>query len=418
MLSEALKNTLHRVAKDEGFGEYEIETKIGSSHGDNYVGILIAVTISGTKNVNNQSKYEELSLICKTPPVDENRRKILKSNLVFDREIYVYSKLLPAFTSFQQNQGLSEADSFLSFPKVYACEANEKDGNYILIMEDMRSKNYEMWPKEKEISLDHELRIMTELGKFNGVAFAMKTQRPDQFAEFNQMNDLFVDVVSRGLFRSLVLKSIERAANALKNPKYKQFMNNIRSNCEQKLEYYLSGTCNKDFTVIGHSDCWSNNFLFQYFDKNKTQLKSICFLDWQFTHSCSPALDLLYNIFSSTDKNFREKHYEQLLQAYHSSLSTTIEKLGSDPDGLFSYENLQNELKKFGEFTLLVVPMLLLVKITNPKDIKPIGDYSACVERGEEIDLINNLDEETQEKFSGLINDLFDDLVRLGYINI
>lgn len=147
-------------------------------------------------------------------------------------------------------------------------------------------------------------------------------------------------------------------------------------------------------------------------------MDSICLLDWQFTHFSSPALDLLYNIFSSTDKQFREKHFEELLQTYHSSLSTTIEKLGSDPDKLFSYENLQNELKRFGEFTLLVAPMLILVKIANPTDINPMDEYSACVERGEDTDLIKDLDEETEEKFGKLFNDLFNDLLDLGYIEI
>lgn len=268
MLSESIMNLLHRVAKNEGFSDYQIDTQTGSSHGDNYVGIMTAVTIAGTKPVNGQNQYEKLQLFCKTSPLDENRKKILKSNLVFDREIYVYSQVLPALMAFQKSRGLGEIDSFSSFPKVFACEANEKNGNYILIMEDMRAKNYEMWPKEKVISLDHELHIMREFGKLHGISFAMKNQQPDEFYKFKQLKDIFVDVVFHGLFRSFALKSIERAENTLKNPKHKEFMHMLRSDCINKITNYLSGPCNTDFGIIRHGDCWTNNFLFRYSDKN------------------------------------------------------------------------------------------------------------------------------------------------------
>lgn len=266
MLPESIIKYLHQVAKNEGFSDYEIITEIGSSPGDNYVGVITAITISGSKRLNGHGTRQELHLICKTPPTDNARKKMLKSDLVFDREIYTYSKLLPAFVRFQQEQGLSEVDSFLSFPKVYASEANEKNGNYILIMEDMRSKQYEMWPREKVIALEHELCVMKELGKLHGISFALKDQRSGEFAEFKKLKDIFVDVSVNGLFGPFVKKSIERAADALKNPQYKKYMQNLRRNYTSKVQYYLSESLADEFGVIGHGDCWNNNFLFQYHD--------------------------------------------------------------------------------------------------------------------------------------------------------
>lgn len=144
----------------------------------------------------------------------------------------------------------------------------------------------------------------------------------------------------------------------------------------------------------------------------------MCLLDWQFVRYCSPVIDLLYNIFSSTDKQFREQHYDELLQTYYSSLSKTIQRLESDPNKIFSYEQLQTQLRQFGETALLFAPMLMLVKLVNPEQIKPMNEYANSVEKGEETDLINELDEEGQAEFSRLVNDLFDDLVNLGYINL
>lgn len=150
----------------------------------------------------------------------------------------------------------------------------------------------------------------------------------------------------------------------------------------------------------------------------KNKLESICFLDWQFVHYCSPVVDLLYNLFSSTDKEFREQHYEDLLETYYTSLSDTIQKLGSDPNKLFSFEQFQGQLRRFGETALLFAPMLMLVKLVKPEHIKPMAEYAAGVERGELPDLIIKLDTETQTEFSRLVNDLFNDLLNWEYIQL
>lgn len=122
----------------------------------------------GRRAVNGKS--ETLHLLCKAPPSNESRRENFKSGLVFARETYIYSKLLPAFVKFQQEKGLNDNESFLSFPKVYACISDEENDKYLLVMEDLRSKNYQMWPKNKTIAYDHAEKIMKELGKFHAVS--------------------------------------------------------------------------------------------------------------------------------------------------------------------------------------------------------------------------------------------------------
>lgn len=126
----------------------------------------------------------------------------------------------------------------------------------------------------------------------------------------------------------------------------------------------------------------------------------------------------MYNIFSATDKNLRKNHYNELLQTYYSTLSDTIRKLGSDPNRLYSYEDFQAQLRKFGETAIIFAPILLLVKIVDVKFIRPIDEYADCVAKGEDTDLIKELDDETQSKFGTLLNDIIDDLVELEYICI
>lgn len=272
MLPEHITNRLHKIAKSEGFSDYKIETKAGSNHGDNFLGVMTSVTLTGTRGLNGKSRAEELHLIIKLPPSNETRQKNFKTDLVFDREVYMYSKVLPAFVRFQQEKGLSEADSFLSFPKVYSCEEDFENNTYILIMEDLRPKNYQMWPKEKTVPLNHELLVMKELGKLHGISFAMKDQRPNEFDEFKGIKDTLSELVLHGKMRSFMNKSIERAANVLKNPEHKKLMLNFRKTYVETIDDFLAGPLSKEFGVINHGDCWNNNFLYQYSDDNVSDI--------------------------------------------------------------------------------------------------------------------------------------------------
>lgn len=139
-------------------------------------------------------------------------------------------------------------------------------------------------------------------------------------------------------------------------------------------------------------------------------------IDWQLSRYCSPALDLLYNIFSSTDKAFRDKHFETLLQTYYASLSQMISRLGSSPKDLFTYEDLQSELRKFGEYVLLCAPMVIRIKVANAKDVRDLVEYSDVIETDPSVDLFLDFDEKTQLEYSRLVNEVVDDLIRYGFI--
>lgn len=124
------------------------------------------------------------------------------------------------------------------------------------------------------------------------------------------------------------------------------------------------------------------------------------FVDWQVIRYVSPAIDLCNNIFTSTDKALRDKEYLNLLKHYHDSLSRTIRLLGSDPEELFTFDNLLDEMKKCGTYALLVVPMHIQIAAAD-KGQKENENDSA------------NADEEYARK----VNEIIGDIVDLGYFN-
>lgn len=130
----------------------------------------------------------------------------------------------------------------------------------------------------------------------------------------------------------------------------------------------------------------------------------------------SPAIDVLYNIFTSTDKALRDKEYDNILKCYYDSLAKTVKLLGSNPDKLFSFKNLKDELKRCGNYALILAPCLLQVSLAESGEISNLDEMFDKAADGEgTLDLITGLSENGQQEFDRRIGEVLEDVVRLGY---
>lgn len=101
-LPDFLTTMLNEVAPVEGFTSHKLELKAGSSHGDNYNGVMTAVKLIGERVKNGSVVTETLHLICKVAPESNERRETFKADLTFEREIDMYTRVLPTFVEFQK----------------------------------------------------------------------------------------------------------------------------------------------------------------------------------------------------------------------------------------------------------------------------------------------------------------------------
>lgn len=144
--------------------------------------------------------------------------------------------------------------------------------------------------------------------------------------------------------------------------------------------------------------------------------EDIRILDWQTIRYGSPAIDLLDNLFTSTDKALRGKEYNNLLQLYHSSLSKTVRLLGSNPDKLFSFDHLQSELKRCGNYALLRAPMLIQISQANSSEVINLDEMCDNMAEGGSVQgLVAGLTGNGQLAYERRLNDAVEDVVQLGY---
>lgn len=160
---------------------------------------------------------------------------------------------------------------------------------------------------------------------------------------------------------------------------------------------------------------FENQFNVNVFFKNITE--DIRFLDWQLTRYVSPSIDLTYYLFTSIDKAVRDKEYDNLLRFYYESLSKTVKLLGSDPDKLFTFDDLQDELKKYGMFTLTTAPMIIQTSLADSSEMLNLNEMNDKTEtENSRQELITGLNETAQSEYDRRLNEVFEDVVdKLGY---
>lgn len=146
-------------------------------------------------------------------------------------------------------------------------------------------------------------------------------------------------------------------------------------------------------------------------------------IDWQLCRYGSPVLDLMYFIFTSTDAKLRAEYYEELLQAYYTSLVDYLKRLGGEAKRQFPESAFQAQLKRFGRFGLLISFLVLPVICTPNEEVPDIEKQMELAKKAQEsgVKIVDdkNLFSKTEAAdamFRDRIRGLIQDVVRLGYL--
>lgn len=134
------------------------------------------------------------------------------------------------------------------------------------------------------------------------------------------------------------------------------------------------------YYVLGHGDCWTPNFLFKYEATDNLPFAAKM-IDFQLARFASPALDIMFFIYSCTTQELRESHFDDLLMTYHQSVGNIIQSFGSDVEKVFPYSALMSELKEFGSFGVGMgidsIPCSVMDDVSDSDEI--IGDEAVPI---------------------------------------
>lgn len=137
-------------------------------------------------------------------------------------------------------------------------------------------------------------------------------------------------------------------------------------------------------------------------------------MDWQLSRFGSPALDILDVLCTTSDKEFLDNNYHNIVKHYHESLCKFVERLGTDPAKIFTLGELHNFLRKFGVYAMMVGIFTITVALPNAKDIPDLDGLNGSDNKD---GIIIPFDDATQLLYKKRINEFVLALVELGFFN-
>lgn len=195
-------------------------------------------------------------------------------------------------------------------------------------MADLCAEGFTMFDSSKNpISAEHVFLVMNLLGKLHAISFAMKTQQPDKFEKFTSKllgieYEFRPNIItwSQAYVKFFVAFAKKFASEDIAKRVTKLFAGSLSDLFAECRDSAYA----EPFAVICHGDCWQNNTMIKN-DENGVPIE-IRFLDFQKMIYGSPALDLLDFIYRCTDKDLRDKYYEEFIKVYYSSCSQHLQR--------------------------------------------------------------------------------------------
>ncbi|KAF2901786.1 hypothetical protein ILUMI_04402 [Ignelater luminosus] len=399
---------LKEIAEEEGFETYKIEKAPGSMKGDGYLGAITAVYVIGKIS---SGEEKTLHLIVKTASKSDAVRVEAPLADVYEREIYMYKTVIPAFHRLEKERNLSRS---LNSAKCYKACMVEK--NEALIFENLKVSGYSVWEKGIPMKHDHVSLVMSDYGRFHAMSLAMRDQEPERFKNLTRsMHDIFDKFMEKADFTKMFVNQCRKALKSLDPVADKKSYNTFKKFIDEKLEVFFTNMAQyvDDYSVILHGDCHSNNMMFKYEDKDNPQKPTnLCLIDLQISRLGPSVFDLSYFLYACSSKEVLDNH-KLYLNIYYEKLSLYLKKLGSNPDKVYPHAIFQEQWKKYSKFGL-ICSMVLIHMLVSKQD--EVIDFTDITESGQSLVDAFNYDIENLEVYNNRVRDVILHFVDNEYI--
>ncbi|XP_054287829.1 uncharacterized protein LOC129003557 [Macrosteles quadrilineatus] len=295
--------------------------------GENFMSVVTRVNVIG-HDLDSGDKTT-FSLIMKTLPQSVERRELFFCDAAFLNETEFYSEVAPRLGG----------DQKIPLPQ---CLLAADD---VIVLRDLRQDGFTTADRRAGLDLDHCLLVMKELGKFHAMSFNMKKNDPSQFAQLRTRATEVLIHEDNLILPACIDNCISMALKVTDNhdlPVVNVLKSLLGSGVGALTPHLVP---QEPMAVLCHGDLWSNNLLFRYLEGFSCPV-DVCFLDLQGWRYASPALDILYFLFTSGAPSC---HFQRLISAYHRCL------------GHVTLEDIMTEVRKHVVFGLIMSLMVLPV---------------------------------------------------------
>lgn len=375
------------------------------------------------------------SLIVKRQILSEICRQLFHCDAIFANEITAYNNIIPPFIQFSCNR--------LPFPQcIFAGTDNHSSD--IIVLEDLCSAGYSRanrWDKltyaecsqvmtvsiaNKHFSFYFELqcKYLKELGNLHAISFAMKSVNPDAFHSVRiQIKEISYEKTDTTrqtlLYDDSLLRGIKsvKTTNTLEGGGYTKIITKLEKLAGNlsKIIQTLLADGEECWNVICHGDCSMNNLMLK---RNNDKTVEVKLIDLQAMRYGSAITDLLYFIYSSTERTLRINHLDQLIGDYHTSLVYSLKLYVNDQETRqeletrYTYQSIQKEFKNNGLYGLGIGLWLLPALTFNRGHVIDLESLSS-----DTTELIQSVDDLLTADYHRRVKDVVMDMDEMGCLD-
>ena len=375
-----------------------------SGKGDNFMSQLFIVDIAASQNGEEVNR----SVIVKIVPEGEWQKNFVAEMSLFEKEIDMYTKVVPAMMKYQTQKGPK------IMPPLPKCFYGKFDGTHgVLVLENLRDKGYEMG--DVKIGLDYEesLAVMKAYAVFHALGYNLQkqvgTEMEKEFPAIFKM-----DMSSIKEFLNHVIETAEKIVS--KEPNQEKIIEKLKMNNKNVFELMDDAAKPLSMPTICHGDPWMNNLMIV---KTKPEVGekeiSAILLDLQLNYFGTGACDLGEIIASSCQAKVQKDNIQEILATYHKTFNETLDALNVPAD--YSYDAFQKEYKQcFYHGFIKGLSMVQMFGLMGKEELaqmmeefKGIEDMEAAREEWESrTDAFTIQCDELKERFLQILSDSID----------
>nr|XP_032519840.1 uncharacterized protein LOC116771940 [Danaus plexippus plexippus] len=369
---DILCDCLKRVAKEQKYENCSITTKAISSGGANYTSALYLATIQAPGK-------EDLKLFAKVAAVGEKIRAI-EPHKIYETESLFYNYLLKKYKELEERNNIPAEYRFVT-PKYYG--GSDEYLKETFIFEDLTARGFTTHDRFKSIDWEYASKAIENLARFHALSIAFSVEDPEEFKGINILKD-HSDIQKVIYFLKNIIKNAIKVTKEENRDRFANFLNAFLENND----FHTFGRSHRR-PVINHGDYRASNLM----HRTKVSLKFIEFYYLTF-------------ILNGSDKKFRDQYFDKTFDYYYDELCKALKRFGLDPEGLYSREDFDIEVKKVLPLGLVQATFCLLI-VTVEKDEAPQMNQDIAIE-----DFVVN----PNTLYTERLNDIVDDYIKMGII--
>ncbi|XP_067011170.1 uncharacterized protein [Anabrus simplex] len=358
--------------QDTSLQVISVNSESGATVGDNFCSNIYRVTVEVQRE---NAQYEKRSLIVKCQPRGGIIEELVFGADYFNTEIQMYTRILPEMQHILSKVSFGDERMFCTKYIYHGTEPLQ-----YIILEDLSFLEYTPVEGLQGLDYSHCVLVLKSLARFHAASIALLSNKPKLVESFYgnpyQAGRSGLEAVIKSSLRSFALEIKTWPGYET----YSERLLKLLGNCFDilvKLNNFKEG----GFNVLTHGDLWINNMMFKYHEGAVVDVK---FIDLQFSHVTSPAIDLHYFMHTSLSDEVHEYYFYDLLNTYHTTLIETLNLLDCR-DKRITFQQLEKELDDHGFYAVYsgihVHPLALRDSDNLDKDFRDADGRAKSVDK-------------------------------------